>query len=152
MNPPYFHRKRIGNVENKSNSPVTIRFVAKTSDISLKTSDLAKAVLRETNHGCTVVSHRCSCWTLIVSRQWPLLQYNTRHRAKCRTEAASAVSRNLQNAKNHFIEAKIYKNIRVSDTTPNYLSTSTRLCVTSNMKSSSHKTCQTSITGLRSSR
>jgi len=31
----------------------------------------------------------------------------------------------LQNAKNHVIEAKIYKNIRINDTTPNSVSTST---------------------------
>jgi len=29
----YLHSKRKGNVKNKSNSPVNIRFVAKTSDI-----------------------------------------------------------------------------------------------------------------------
>jgi len=50
-----------------------------------------------------------------------------------------AVSRNLQNAKNHFIEAKIYNNIRTSDTTPNSVPTSTWVCVTSNMKKYSHK-------------
>jgi len=41
-------------------------------------------------------------------------------------------------------EIKIYKNIRKSDTTPNSFSTSTWLGVTSNMKTSSHKTWQTS--------
>jgi len=33
MNLTYFHPERSGNVEDKSNSPVNIRFVAKTSDI-----------------------------------------------------------------------------------------------------------------------
>jgi len=28
----YFHRKKIGNVENRTNSPANIRYVAKTSD------------------------------------------------------------------------------------------------------------------------
>jgi len=41
-------------------------------------------------------------------------------------------------------EVKIYKNIRISDTKPNSVSTSTWLCATSNMKKSSHKTWQTS--------
>jgi len=50
-----------------------------------------------------------------------------------------AVDRSLQKAKSHFIETKIYKNIRISDTAPNYISTSTWLRVISNMKSSSHK-------------
>ena len=50
-----------------------------------------------------------------------------------------AVSRNLQNAKNHFIEAKSYNNIRISDTKPNFVSTSTWVCVTSNTKKYSHK-------------
>jgi len=33
--------------------------------------------LHKTNHICTVVSHTCSCYTLIVSSQWPVLQYTT---------------------------------------------------------------------------
>jgi len=37
-------------------------------------------------------------------------------------------------------EVKIYKNIRIRDTKPNSVSTSTLLCVASNMKKSSHKT------------
>jgi len=41
-------------------------------------------------------------------------------------------------------EVEVYKNIRISDTTPNSISTSTWLCVTSNVKNSSHKTWQTS--------
>ena len=57
-----------------------------------------------------------------------------------------AVSRNLENAKYHFIEAKIDKLTESSDTTPNSVSTSTRLCVTSNMKSTSpRQTWQTSL-------
>jgi len=30
--------------------------------------------LHEANHGYAVVSHTCSCWTLIVSTKWPFLQ------------------------------------------------------------------------------
>jgi len=45
----------------------------------------------------------------------------------------------------HFIEAKIYKLTEPSDTTPNSVSTSTWLCVTSYMKITSHKTWQTSL-------
>jgi len=41
-------------------------------------------------------------------------------------------------------EVKIYKNIGISDTTSNSVSTSTLLCVTSNLKNSSHKMWQTS--------
>jgi len=50
------------------------------------------------------------------------------------------VSRKLQNAKNQIIEAKIYKNTKISENTPNSVSTSTWLCVKSNMKSFSCKT------------
>ena len=42
--------------------------------------------------------------------------------------------KNLQNTKNHFIEAKTDKNIRTSDTTWNYLSTSAWLRYASSMK------------------
>jgi len=38
-----------------------------------------------------------------------------------------AVSRNLQNAKNHF-EVKIYKNVRISDTTPNCFNINMAMC------------------------
>jgi len=41
-------------------------------------------------------------------------------------------------------EVKIYKNISISDTTPNSVSSPTWRCVTSNMKNSSHKTWKTS--------
>jgi len=37
---------------------------------------------------------------------------------------------------NIIFDTKIYENIRISDTTPNCVSTSTWLCVTSNMKNS----------------
>jgi len=47
-------------------------------------------------------------------------------------------------------EVKIYKNIRISDTTPNSISTSTWLCATSNKKNPSHKTWQTSHLVLKS--
>jgi len=42
MNVTSFKPKNVGNVENKTNSPVKIRFSPKyqTSEISLKTSDL----------------------------------------------------------------------------------------------------------------
>jgi len=42
MNLAYFRPKMRGNVENKNNNPVNIRFVAKhqTSEIYLETSDL----------------------------------------------------------------------------------------------------------------
>ena len=56
-----------------------------------------------------------------------------------------AVSRNLKNAKYHFVKAKIDKLTESSDTTPNSVSTSTWLCVISNMKSTSHKTWQMSL-------
>jgi len=63
------------------------------------------------------------------------VSYSIPHRVKCRTEAVNNPSQSLetcQNARNHFIEAKIYKNIKISDTTPNSSSTSAWLCVTSN--------------------
>jgi len=40
MNLTYFQSRKRRNVENNNNSPLDIRFVAKTSEISLKTSDL----------------------------------------------------------------------------------------------------------------
>jgi len=51
----------------------------------------------------------------------------------------------LKNGKYLFTEAKIYKLTESSDTTPNFVLTSTWLRVTSNMKSTSHKTWQTSL-------
>ena len=62
-----------------------------------------------------------------------------------RSRSSFTVSRNLKNAKYRFIEAKIDKLTESSDTTPNSASTSTWLCITSNMKSTSHKTWQTSL-------
>jgi len=56
-----------------------------------------------------------------------------------------AVSRNLQHTKYHFIEAITDKLTESSNTTPNSVSTSTWLFVTSNMISTSHKTWQTSL-------
>jgi len=56
-----------------------------------------------------------------------------------------AVSRNLKYAKYHFIEAITDKQTESSNNTPNSVSTSAWLCVTSNMKSTSHKTWQTSL-------
>ena len=56
-----------------------------------------------------------------------------------------AVSTNLKNAKYHFNEAKIDTVTEFSDTIPNSVSRSTWLCVTSNMKSTSRKTWQTSL-------
>jgi len=72
-----------------------------------------------------------------------------------------AVSRNLKNAKYHFIEAEIDKlkessDITDSDTTQessdilNSVSSSTWLCVTFNTKSTSRKTCQTSLSFVES--
>ena len=55
-----------------------------------------------------------------------------------------AVSRNLKRAKYHFIEAITDKLTESSNTTPNSVSTSTWLRVTSNI-STSHKTWQTSL-------
>ena len=57
----------------------------------------------------------------------------TTHRVICRTDAVNNLSPSLEN---HFIEANIYKNIRISDTTPNSVSTSAWLCATSNIKNS----------------
>jgi len=54
MNLTYFYPKWEGNVENKNNTPVNIRFVAKTSDIrnfseniryDVKTSEVATLML-----------------------------------------------------------------------------------------------------------
>ena len=56
-----------------------------------------------------------------------------------------AVSRNLKHAKYHFIEAITDKLTESSNTTPNSVSTSTWLCVTFNMISTSLKTWQTSL-------
>ena len=60
-----------------------------------------------------------------------------------------AVSRNLKQAKYNFIEAIADKLTESSNTTPNSVSTSTWLCVTSNMISTSHKTWQTSLLFLK---
>ena len=72
------------------------------------------------------------------------------------SKPSSAVSRNLQNAKYHFIEAKIDKltessditdsdTTQVSSDTSNSVSSSTSLCVTFDMKRTSYKTWQTSL-------
>ena len=55
-----------------------------------------------------------------------------------------AASRNLKHDKYHFIEAITDKLTESSNTTPNSVSISSWLCVTSNMISTSHKTWQTS--------
>jgi len=55
-----------------------------------------------------------------------------------------AVFRNLKHAKYHFSEALTDKLTESSNTTPNSVSTSTWVCVTSNI-STSHKTWQTSL-------
>ena len=52
---------------------------------------------------------------------------------------------NLKNAEYHFIEVRIDKLVESSDTTPNSVSTSAWVCVTSNMKSTSQKTWQKSL-------
>jgi len=53
MNVTSFRPKRVGNVENKSYSPVNIRFFAKTSNIriSLKTTDLMLTLWRPAAFG-----------------------------------------------------------------------------------------------------
>ena len=56
-----------------------------------------------------------------------------------------AVSRNLKHTKYHFIEAITDKLTESSNTTPNSVSTSTWVCVTSKMISTPHKTWQTSL-------
>jgi len=47
---------------------------------------------------------------------------------------ADAVNNLSLSLEHHFIKANIYKNIRISDATPNFVSTSAWLCATSNMK------------------
>ena len=81
------------------------------------------AFLHETNHCCI-----CGLSHVQLLNSYCL---KTTHRVKCRTDAVNNLSRSLEN---HFIEANIYKNIRISDTTPNSVSTSAWLCATSNMK------------------
>jgi len=56
-----------------------------------------------------------------------------------------AVSTNLKHARYHFIEAITVKLTESSNTTPNSVSTSTWLCVSSSMISTSHKTWRTSL-------
>jgi len=55
----------------------------------------------------------------------------TKHTVKCQTNAVNNLSQSLEN---HFIETNIYKNIEISDTTPNSVSTSAWLYATYNMK------------------
>ena len=73
------------------------------------------------------------------------------HRVKSRTEAVNHLSRSLETWKMlKIILSKLkFQNTRISDTTPNSVLTSTWLCVTSNMKSSTHKTWQTSLLFLK---
>jgi len=80
------------------------------------------------------------------------LSYSIPHRVKCRTEAVNSpfletckMLKFLFLSKLKFIKISI----RISDTTPNSVSTSTWLCVTPNMKNSSHKIWQTSLLMLK---
>jgi len=45
LNLPYFRPKMRGNVENKNNNPVNIRFVAKTSDIRNLSDNITSDVM-----------------------------------------------------------------------------------------------------------
>jgi len=45
MNLTYFRPKTRGNVENKNNNPINIRFVAKTSDIRNSTEKITSDVM-----------------------------------------------------------------------------------------------------------
>ena len=100
--------------------------------------------LREPNPCCAVVSHMCACKLSLFQEN--NLSNSRPHWVECRREAANHLSRSLETCgKYHFIEAKIDKLTESSDTTPNSVSTSTWLCVTSNMKSTSHKMWQTSL-------
>jgi len=53
-----------------------------------------------------------------------ILQYTQSKMYERTSEQSFAVSRNLHNATNIFVEAEIYKNIRINDTTSNSVSTS----------------------------
>ena len=111
--------------------------------------------LREPNPCYTEVFHMCSCRTITVFKK--IQQYTTQGKMSDRSSKPSfPVSRNLKNAKYHFIEANIDKltessDITNSDTTQvssdtwNSVSSSTWLCATSNMKNTARKTCQTSL-------
>jgi len=70
--------------------------------------------------------------------------YSITRRVNCQIEAILTIFRglyrNLQNVKNHFIEAKIYENVRIGNTTPKSVSTSTWQCVTSSMKNVTNAT------------
>ena len=111
--------------------------------------------LHETNnHGCTEISHRCSCSTLIVSTQWAFLEHTTPHRIIRRTKAFktfrigkkhSTIPRNLQNAKTILSKQNLIKNIKISNAKADSVSSSNLLSATSNMKNSSQKTWQTSL-------
>ena len=65
---------------------------------------------------------------------------------KCRTDAVNNLSRSIETCKMLKIvfEVKLYKIIRISDTKPKSVSTSTWQCLISNMKNYSRKTWQTS--------
>jgi len=73
-------------VDNKSNSPVNIRFVTKTSDITnfsqnIKLWPLTRAAVK-----------------LSLFQDYNL-SYSIPHRAKCRTEAVTNLSRSLETCK-----------------------------------------------------
>jgi len=67
------------------------------------------------------------------------------HTVKCRTGAVNNLSRSGETCtmlKVILSKLKFIKNLRISDTTSNYVSASIWLCLPSNMKSSSHETWQ----------
>jgi len=71
------------------------------------------------------------------------LSYSIPHTVKCRTRAVNNLSRSRENCtmlKIILSKLKFIKNLRISDTTSNYVSATIWLCLPSNMKSSSHKT------------
>jgi len=67
--------------------------------------------------------------TITVSRKEPFQQYTTQGKMSDRNSKPSfAVSRNLKNAKYHFIEAKIDKLTEFNDTTPNCFNINLAMC------------------------
>jgi len=73
------------------------------------------------------------------------LSWSIPHTVKCRTGAVNNLSRSREICtmlKVILSKLKFIQNLRISDTTSNYVSASIWLCLPSNMKSSSHKTWQ----------
>jgi len=83
------------------------------------------------------------------------LSYSIPHTVKCRTGAVNNLSRSGETCtmlKIILLKLKFIKNLRISDTTSNYVSASIWLCLPSNMKSSSQFTqnVTTSLSFLKS--